>query len=88
MDDAEDEMKSCRRHLAEGYRNEKQRNRDFTAKVEDLENKVKEEGDKAEPEPEPEKVTYFRYSSLYRLCLTYIIYYIGYIGFIKDYIDH
>ena len=52
MDDAEDEMKSCRRHLAEGYRNEKQRNRDFTARVEDLENKVKEEGEK-EPEPEP-----------------------------------
>ena len=60
MDDAEDEMKTCRRHLAEGYRNEKQRNRDFTARVEDLENKVKEEGDK-EPEPEPEKpANYFR----------------------------
>lgn len=58
MDDAIDEMTACRRHLSEGYRNEKQRNRDFTAKIGDLETRIKEEGD--QPEPEIPKESYTR----------------------------
>lgn len=44
IDDAEEKMDTCRKQKLEGWKNEKQRGREYNTKLADLEAKVKEEG--------------------------------------------
>ena len=50
IDDADDEQKTCRRNIAEGFKNEKQRGKDYVVKLKELQEKVKAEKDNPPPE--------------------------------------